>query len=592
MAEASILGGSGKLTLDDDVFGAPFNGPLVHECVVAELAARRRGTHATKTRGMVRGGGAKPWRQKGTGRARAGSSRSPLWTGGGTVFGPTPRHYTVKVNRKARRAALRSVLSLHAERGSLFGVDAGGFGAPSTKQAAGLLDETRGGATLVVLTQEEAAAAKSFRNLANVVVLDAENTGVVDLLRPGTLVASQSAIDALAARATKKDRRRPLPDGAQPGDHPARRLREVLRAGHGRQVHVPRAQGRPQDADQAGRRGAVRRHGPRGPHLRRPLQAEAPRVHLRPHARVEEGRRAGPRGRLDPDLPGPGGRSVMPIRKPKPTSPGRRFVTYPDFAEITKTKPEKSLTEGLKKSGGRNAHGRKTARHRGGGAKRLYRIVDFKRRKDGVPARVAAIEYDPNRSAYIALLHYVDGAKAYILAPNRLRVGMVVESGPGADITVGNALPLANMPVGTVIHNVELQPGRGGQLARSAGAGVQLMAKEGDYATVRLPSGEMRMVRTECRATVGTVGNADHQNVTVGKAGRKRHMGVRPQTRGTAMNPVDHPHGGGEGATPLGNHPQTPWGVPTIGYRTRKKGKQSDRYIVRGRRRGKKGSSR
>ncbi|MEZ0294366.1 MAG: 50S ribosomal protein L2 [Solirubrobacteraceae bacterium] len=280
----------------------------------------------------------------------------------------------------------------------------------------------------------------------------------------------------------------------------------------------------------------------------------------------------------------------MPVRKPKPTSPGRRFVTFPDFAELTKTRPEKSLPEGLKKSGGRNANGRKTARHRGGGAKRLYRIVDFKRRKDGVPARVAAIEYDPNRTAYIALLHYADGAKAYILAPSRLRVGMIVESGPTADITVGNALPLANMPVGTVVHNVELQPGRGGQLARSAGAGIQLMAKEGDYATLRLPSGEMRMVRTECRATVGTIGNADHQNITVGKAGRKRHMGVRPQTRGTAMNPVDHPHGGGEGATPLGNHPQTPWGVPTIGYRTRKKGKSSDRYIVRGRRRGKKGS--
>jgi large subunit ribosomal protein L2 len=280
----------------------------------------------------------------------------------------------------------------------------------------------------------------------------------------------------------------------------------------------------------------------------------------------------------------------MPIRKPKPTSPGRRFVTYADFAEVTKKSPEKTLTEGLKKSGGRNSHGRKTARHRGGGAKRLYRRVDFKRRKDGVPARVAAIEYDPNRSAYIALLHYVDGAKSYILAPSRLRVGMVVESGPQADITVGNSLPLANMPVGTVVHNVELQPGRGGQLARSAGSGVQLMAKEGDLATLRLPSGEMRMVRTECRATVGTIGNADHQNITVGKAGRKRHMGVRPQTRGTAMNPVDHPHGGGEGATPLGNHPQTPWGVPTIGYRTRKKGKQSDRYIVRGRRRGKKGS--
>ena len=280
----------------------------------------------------------------------------------------------------------------------------------------------------------------------------------------------------------------------------------------------------------------------------------------------------------------------MPIRKPKPTSPGRRFVSYADYAEITKTTPEKSLVEGLKKSGGRNANGRKTARHRGGGAKRLYRRIDFKRTRDNIPARVAAIEYDPNRSAYIALLHYVDGVKAYILAPNRLRVGATVISGAGQDIQVGNAMPLAAMPVGTLVHNVELQPGRGGQLARSAGSSVQLMAKEGDMATLRLPSGEMRMVRAECRATVGVVGNADHQNVTVGKAGRKRHMGVRPQTRGTAMNPVDHPHGGGEGATPLGNHPQTPWGVPTIGYRTRKKGKQSDRYIVRGRRRGKKGS--
>ena len=280
----------------------------------------------------------------------------------------------------------------------------------------------------------------------------------------------------------------------------------------------------------------------------------------------------------------------MPIRKPKPTSPGRRFVSYADYAEITKTTPEKSLVEGLKKSGGRNANGRKTARHRGGGAKRLYRRIDFKRTRDNIPAKVAAIEYDPNRSSYIALLHYVDGVKAYILAPNRLRVGATVVSGVGQDIQVGNAMPLAAMPVGTLVHNVELQPGRGGQLARSAGSSIQLMAKEGDMATLRLPSGEMRMVRAECRATVGVVGNADHQNVTVGKAGRKRHMGVRPQTRGTAMNPVDHPHGGGEGATPLGNHPQTPWGVPTIGYRTRKKGKQSDRYIVRGRRRGKKGS--
>jgi large subunit ribosomal protein L2 len=278
----------------------------------------------------------------------------------------------------------------------------------------------------------------------------------------------------------------------------------------------------------------------------------------------------------------------MPIRKPKPTSPGMRFVSYPDFAEITRSEPEKSLTEGLKKSGGRNARGRKTSRHRGGGAKRLYRKIDFKRTKDGIPAKVAHIEYDPNRSAYIALLHYADGEKRYIIAPNRLNVGMTVESGPTADIRVGNALPLANMPAGTVVHNVELTAGRGAQLGRSAGIGIQLLAKDGDYVTLRLPSGEMRQVRAECRATVGTVGNSDHQNVKIGKAGRKRHMGVRPQTRGVAMNPVDHPHGGGEGSTTAGRHPVTPWGVPTLGYRTRKKGKASDKYIVRGRKRGKK----
>jgi len=278
----------------------------------------------------------------------------------------------------------------------------------------------------------------------------------------------------------------------------------------------------------------------------------------------------------------------MAIRKPKPTSPGRRFATYADFAEVTRSEPEKTLTEGLTKSGGRNAHGRKTSRHRGGGAKRLYRRIDFKRRKDGVPAKVAAIEYDPNRSAYIALLHYADGEKSYILAPQRLRVGATVSSGERAEISPGNSLPLAAMPLGTVIHNVELQPGRGGQMGRAAGAAIQLMAKEGDMATLRLPSGEMRLVRAQCRATVGSIGNADHQNIKVGKAGRKRHMGVRPQTRGTAMNPVDHPHGGGEGSTTAGRHPVTPWGVPTLGYRTRKKRKGSDRYIVRGRRRGKK----
>ena len=279
----------------------------------------------------------------------------------------------------------------------------------------------------------------------------------------------------------------------------------------------------------------------------------------------------------------------MAIRKPKPTSPGQRFATYPDFAEVTKGKPEKSLVEGKSRSGGRNSNGRKTSRHRGGGAKRLYRKVDFKRRKDGVPAKVAAIEYDPNRTSYIALLHYADGEKAYILAPSQLKVGMTVSSGPDAEIAVGNCLPLSAMPVGTIVHNVELQPGRGGQMGRSAGTSIQLMARENDMATLRLPSGEMRMVRADCRATVGVIGNSEHQNVKVGKAGRKRHMGVRPQTRGTAMNPVDHPHGGGEGSTTAGRHPVTPWGVPTLGFRTRKKHKQSDRYIVRGRRRGKAG---
>jgi large subunit ribosomal protein L2 len=279
----------------------------------------------------------------------------------------------------------------------------------------------------------------------------------------------------------------------------------------------------------------------------------------------------------------------MPIKKPKPTSPGRRFATYADFAEITRTEPEKSLVEGLKKTGGRNNNGRITSRHRGGGAKRLYRKIDFKRRKDGVPARVAAIEYDPNRTAYIALLHYADGEKRYILAPENLKVGMTVMSGPDADIQPGNCLPLENIPVGTTVHAVELTPGRGGQLGRSAGASVQLVAREGRYATLRLPSGEMRMVPVTCRATVGAIGNAEHQNISIGKAGRNRHLGRRPQTRGTAMNPVDHPHGGGEGSTTPGRHPVTPWGVPTLGYRTRKKNKPSDRLIVRGRRRGKKG---
>ncbi|HEV7493518.1 50S ribosomal protein L2 [Baekduia sp.] len=277
----------------------------------------------------------------------------------------------------------------------------------------------------------------------------------------------------------------------------------------------------------------------------------------------------------------------MAVKRHKPTSPGRRFATWSDRAEVTKSEPEKALTTGLKKSGGRNTHGRITSRHRGGGAKRKYRMIDFKRQKDGVPARVAAIEYDPNRTAYIALVNYADGDKRYILAPNRLRVGMTVESGERADITVGNCLPLRAIPTGTTVHNVEITPGRGGQMGRSAGTSIQLVAKEGNRATLRLPSGEMRMVPSDCRATVGSIGNAEHQNITIGKAGRSRHKGIRPQTRGTAMNPVDHPHGGGEGSTTAGRHPVTPWGVPTLGYPTRKKNKPSDRMIVRRRRRGK-----
>src|SRR5512135_2377291 len=277
----------------------------------------------------------------------------------------------------------------------------------------------------------------------------------------------------------------------------------------------------------------------------------------------------------------------MALKKYKPTSPGRRFQTVSDFAEITSTTPEKSLLQPVAKKGGRNVNGRITTRHQGGGHKRRYRVVDFKRVKDGVPATVAAIEYDPNRSARIALLHYADGAKSYILAPAQLRVGATVESGPAADIKVGNALPLENIPTGTLVHNVELKPGQGAKMARSAGSGIQLVAKDQGYAVLRLPSGEMRRVPLTCRATVGQVGNVDHQNITGGKAGRSRWRGKRPSVRGSAMNPVDHPHGGGEGKSKGGRHPVTPWGVPTLGKRTRHKHKESDKLIVRARRRGK-----
>ena len=260
----------------------------------------------------------------------------------------------------------------------------------------------------------------------------------------------------------------------------------------------------------------------------------------------------------------------MGIRKYKPTTPGLRGMTVSTFEEITTSTPEKSLTVTLKKHAGRNNRGKITVRHLGGGTRPKYRIIDFKRNKDGIPAVVKTIEYDPNRSANIALLVYADGEKRYILAPNKLKIGYKIESGPDADIMVGNALPIANIPVGTIIHNVELKPGKGGQLARSAGNGAQLMAKEGDYAQVRLPSGEVRKVSMNCRATIGEVGNGDHANIQIGKAGRKRHMGVRPTVRGSVMNPNDHPHGGGEGRAPIGRKsPVTPWGKPALGYKTR-----------------------
>lgn len=274
----------------------------------------------------------------------------------------------------------------------------------------------------------------------------------------------------------------------------------------------------------------------------------------------------------------------MGIRKYKPTTPGLRGMSVSTFEEITTDQPEKSLLETLKKKSGRNAHGKITVRHKGGGQKRKYRKIDFKRNKDGIPAKVATIEYDPNRSANIALLVYADGEKKYIIAPNKLKVGEVIFSGENVDIKVGNALPLKSIPVGTVIHNIELKPGKGAQMVRSAGNSAQLMAKEGKYATLRLPSSEMRKVSLECRATIGEVGNLDHANINIGKAGRKRHMGIRPTVRGSVMNPNDHPHGGGEGRAPVGRpSPVTPWGKPALGYKTRKKNKPSDKYIVKGR---------
>lgn len=272
----------------------------------------------------------------------------------------------------------------------------------------------------------------------------------------------------------------------------------------------------------------------------------------------------------------------MAVKSFRPTTPSRRHMTVSAFDEITTDKPEKSLVVSLVKKAGRNNQGKLTVRHQGGGHKRKYRLIDFKRNKDGIPGKVATIEYDPNRSANIALINYKDGEKRYILAPNGLKVGMTVMSGPEADIRVGNALPLKNIPVGSVVHNIEMKPGHGGQLVRAAGASAQLLGKEGNYAIIRLTSGETRMIHLACRATIGQVGNLDHELINVGKAGRSRWMGKRPTVRGSVMNPVDHPHGGGEGRAPIGRKsPMTPWGKPTLGYKTRKKHKASDKYIIR-----------
>lgn len=274
----------------------------------------------------------------------------------------------------------------------------------------------------------------------------------------------------------------------------------------------------------------------------------------------------------------------MGIKRYKPYTPSRRHMTSSDFGEITKKEPEKSLVTHIKKHSGRNNQGKITVRHHGGGGKKKYRIIDFKRNKDGVVANVVGIEYDPNRTANIALLAYADGEKRYIIAPYGLKVGDKIMNGVDAEVRVGNAMPLRNLPVGTQIHNIEMKPGAGGQLVRSAGNSAQLMAKEGKYATVRLPSGEMRFLPIDCRATIGQVGNIDHELITIGKAGRKRHMGIRPTVRGSVMNPNDHPHGGGEGKAPIGRSgPSTPWGKPALGYKTRKKNKASNKYIVRSR---------
>ncbi len=570
---------AGTVELADEVFGVQPHVPVMHQVVVAQLAARRAGTQSTKTRSEVRGGGAKPFRQKGTGRARAGSIRAPHWTGGGVALGPKPRSYAQRTPKKMIKLALRSALSDRASEGKVVVVDGWGWDAPKTASAKAALSALElDGRILVVLGETEAdtAAALSFRNLPEVQLLYRE--------RAERLRRALQRLDRLHQRDAS---------GSQ-GSERMKDPRDVIIEPvvseksyallEGQRLHVHRPSVGEQARDPRRRRVDLQREGAEGEHAepQGEAQAQPASEHLRDASQHQASDRHPARATSASSCSRAESENLMALRKRKPTSPGRRFQTVSDFSEITKDRPEKSLLAPKPRTGGRNSYGRKTARHRGGGHKQQYRIIDFKRTKDGVPAKVAAIEYDPNRNCRIALLHYYDGEKRYILAPNRVGVGEVLQSGQGSEIKPGNALPLRYIPVGTVIHNVEFKPGAGGKMARSAGSSVQLVAKEGDFATLRLPSTEMRRVPIDCRATVGEVGNAEAELIKIGKAGRNRWKGVRPQTRGVAMNPVDHPLGGGEGKTSGGRHPVSPWGKPE--GRTRDKTKPSQKLIVRRRR--------
>ena len=586
-----MLGGSKakEVSLEPSVFAAEVKPHLVHETVRAELNAARAATRGGKSRGLVAGRPLEAVAPEGHGpRPRRHDARAALDRAEGMAFPPGMRNFEVKVNRKARRAALaRRPVEPRRERHARAARRLGLRGAVDAQGRRAPLRLRSERPTLVVATEDEEVLVKSFRNLEKVLV---------------TVPAELEVVSLVWARSRARHR------GGAPARPRARRASANGGGGvvslHPNQVLLAPVVSEKSYSLITDRKYTFRVH--EDAHKTQIRQAveelfevkvqsvNIVKVQSKPKRRgLTKGRRPGwkkaivqlKRRPRDRDLRGSG--RLMALKKYKPTSPGRRFMATSGFEEITKSEPEKSLLEPRPKKGGRNNRGRITTRHQGGGHKRRFRTIDFKRAKDGVPAKVAAIEYDPNRSARIALLHYADGAKSYILAPARLRVGAMVESGPNADIKPGNALPLANIPTGTLVHSVELKPGQGGRMARSAGSSIQLVAKDGDHGVLRLPSGELRRVLLTCRATVGQVGNTDHANQSSGKAGRSRWLGKRPTVRGSAMNPVDHPHGGGEGKSKGGRHPVTPWGVPTLGKRTRRKHKESDKLIVRGRRRGK-----